>query len=66
MAGEATRLRAPFAVVLFELMPEAADVVVTCGVVVDADVPLGGHCCSRRAQGFRATRPAPLPRATDA
>src|ERR1700722_15507623 len=39
MAGEATRLRAPFAVVvLVELVPEAADVVVTCDAVVDADV----------------------------
>jgi hypothetical protein len=35
MAGEATRLRAPFAVVLVELVP--ADGVVTCGAVVDAD-----------------------------
>src|SRR3984957_1740388 len=39
MAGAATRLRAPFAVVvLVELVPEAADVVVTCGAVVADDV----------------------------
>jgi len=66
MAGEATRLRAPFAVVvLVELVPEAADEVVTCGAVVDADV-WPGEPLLQLVSTTLATRPGSSSRATDA